>query len=579
MSSDEQGEGPPAPRNIDDLFVFDAAAIEATALTWVEGTQTLHIPLPKPYDPDDLSGAWLAPYRIHERLGQGSSAVVYRATHEALAREVAIKVFRAADPLSQARFLREAQALTRFRHLHLVELYDVGLLGGHPFLVMELLRGPTLRSQIEAHGPLEVEPATVITRQVALALAALHGAGIVHRDVKPANIVLLGDGPAVRVKLVDLGLALDEERTRLTIAARFVGTPSFAAPEQASGATVTAAADLYALGATIYTMLVGRPPFFGQGPAKVLEAHRSQIPPPLPLWGPLPTLVAELLAKRPEDRPSAIDVVRRLSPAASTPTSSARRVPSARRTTLRAPRWALVLGLGSLFAAGLGLGVVLMAPGRRPEAPLASPSMPAPPLPSASPLELALPSAPPSASSSVAASLERASAPSSLPPSPSVALSRTTSPRAPRATAAPSPPKTAAPSPGVERAAEERRLAALISRAGLSAVSLRADPSFTAWEPRFRAALGAADAGALSPLWAELGAILEAPPRPVIERRIEELIAQLKARQADGLSLERSNELSAQIIDLRVANARASPKERATLASLAAEIARQIAAP
>jgi serine/threonine-protein kinase len=578
VSSDEQGQGPPPPRNIDDLFVFDAAAIEATALTWVEGSQTLQIPLPKPYDLDNLSGAWLAPYRIHERLGQGSSAVVYRATHEALAREVAIKVFRAADPLSQARFLREAQALTRFRHLHLVELYDVGLLGEHPFLVMELLRGRTLRSQIEAQGPLEVQPATVITRQVALALAALHGAGLVHRDVKPANIVLLGEGLADRVKLVDLGLALDEERTRLTVAARFVGTPSFAAPEQASGAPVTPAADLYALGATIYTMLLGRPPFFGLGPAKMLEAHRSQIPPPLPLWGPLPTLAAELLAKRPEDRPTALDVIRRLTPAPAR-RSSARPAPAAAQGSLRAPRWVFVLGLSSLFAAGIGLGVLLMVPDPPPPVSAPPPPVSAPPPPvSAPPPPVSAPppppvSAPPVSEAPIAAPPPLSAAPS-LPPNPRARAAPGSSP-SPVRSAAPRP----SPLPGFDRAAEERRVASLISRAGLSAASLRGDPSYIAWEQRFSAALGAAEAGALSGLVAELGAILEAPPRPVIERRIEELIAQLKARQADGLSLDRSNELSARIIDLRVANARAAPKDRAGLAALAAEIARQIAEP
>ncbi len=571
MASDEQEPGPPAPRVIDDLFVFDAAAIEPTALTWVAGTETLRIPLPKQHNPDDLSGAWLAPYRIHERLGQGASAVVYRATHEVLKRDVAIKVFSASDPLSQARFLREAQALTRFRHPHLVELYDVGLFGEHPFLVMEFLQGQTLRARIEAAGPLEVEHATVITRQVALALAALHSAGIVHRDVKPANLVLLGDDHE-RVKLVDLGLVIDEERTRLTIAARFVGTPSYAAPEQASDAPITPAADLYALGATSYAMLIGHPPFIGPGPAKVIEAHRSQIPPPLPLWGPLPTLVTELLAKRPEDRPTALEVIRRLAP----PRSSPPPPPSPSRASSTSLRWALVGGAASLVIAGFALrSLVLGASTPAPEVPVPTPlptrarviEPPASPSPSAPSPSAPSPSAP------------SPSAPSPSAPSPSAPSPSAPSPSAPpRGT--PRPSATRAPTrslPPFDRAPHERRHRLTIAHGGLSPASLRADPSYVAWEPRFEAALSGGDAASLAQLERELEAILETPSRAVIERRIEELVAQLQGKQATGLSLDRSNELSARIIDLRVANARAAPKDRAALAARTAEISRQIA--
>ena len=541
MASDEQEPGPPAPRVIDDLFVFDAAAIEPTALTWVAGTETLRIPLPKQHNPDDLSGAWLAPYRIHERLGQGASAVVYRATHEVLKRDVAIKVFSASDPLSQARFLREAQALTRFRHPHLVELYDVGLFGEHPFLVMEFLQGQTLRARIEAAGPLEVEHATVITRQVALALAALHSAGIVHRDVKPANLVLLGDDHE-RVKLVDLGLVIDEERTRLTIAARFVGTPSYAAPEQATDAPITPAADLYALGATSYAMLIGHPPFIGPGPAKVIEAHRSQIPPPLPLWGPLPTLVTELLAKRPEDRPTALEVIRRLAP----PRSSPPPPPSPSRASSTSLRWALVGGAASLVIAGFALRSLVLGA-----------STPAPEVPVPTPLPTR------------ARVIEPPASPSPSAPSPSAPPRGTPRPSATRAPTRSLPP--------FDRAPHERRHRLTIAHGGLSPASLRADPSYVAWEPRFEAALSGGDAASLAQLERELEAILETPSRAVIERRIEELVAQLQGKQATGLSLDRSNELSARIIDLRVANARAAPKDRAALAARTAEISRQIA--
>lgn len=268
-------------------------------------------PPPPPPSPDPRLGRHLAGYEILARLGKGGSATVYRARQHNLQREVALKVLDLpSDPSSHERhvagFLREARAAAALNHPNLIQVYDVGSDAGEHFFAMELAVGGSLAARIRRDGPLawaELEP---IARDLAAALRCIHERGIVHKDVKPANVLLGADG---RAKLGDLGLAGSDERA---------GTLAFIAPEQLRGQAVDHTADLYALGCTLYAALCGDAPFRGDGKA-VAKGHLKGDVVPLHERGAiLPTwldelIVDELLAKQPTDRPaSAAEFVARL---------------------------------------------------------------------------------------------------------------------------------------------------------------------------------------------------------------------------------------------------------------------------
>jgi len=268
---------------------------------------------PEPLDflaPTDWPGSLgrLGTYEVKGVLGRGGMGVVLKAHDPALGRNVAIKVLSA--PLatcgaSRRRFLREARAAAAVVHEHVVSVFAVVESAGLPFLVMEYVPGRSLQDRIDRFGPLGLAEVLRIGRQTAAGLAAAHEQGIVHRDVKPANI-LLEDG-VERVRLTDFGLARVVADAALTRSGVVAGTPHYMAPEQASGAAVDRRADLFSLGSTLYAAAAGRPPFRAETPLGVIrrvcdDRHRPlrEANPDVPAW--FEAIVDRLLAKDPDDR-------------------------------------------------------------------------------------------------------------------------------------------------------------------------------------------------------------------------------------------------------------------------------------
>ena len=259
------------------------------------------------------AGTRLGAYRIVETLGRGGMGVVYRAEEEPGGRPVALKVIArdlVANPNYMKRFEREARAAAAVSHPNIAALRGSGEQDGVTYLAFELVPGGTLKARLATKGPLEWREAARLGARIASALAAIHEAGFVHRDVKPENVLLDGDGTP---KLADFGLARREQadqggRGSLTKTGEILGTPEYMSPEQADGAPTDARADLYSLGATIHALVAGRPPFEGQG-YMLLTQVLTRPPPPLRTIVPsvpeaLDRLVLELLAKDPTARPA-----------------------------------------------------------------------------------------------------------------------------------------------------------------------------------------------------------------------------------------------------------------------------------
>src|SRR6266508_3647308 len=247
-------------------------------------------------------------YQIYGEVGAGGFATVYRAYDPVLDREIAIKVlhpFHARNPDLRARFVREGRALARIRHPDLVQVFDAGESEGHTYLAMEFVPGRSLE-EIAAGRQMTLAELLPIVRQVAGALDAVHAAGLVHRDVKPANIRVTDEGRAV---LLDLGVAHDTAATQATGTGMIVGTPGFLAPEQIDASVpVSRRTDVYQLGATVFSLLTGKPPFAGET-AQVLFSVVSRPPadlgalrPDLPF--PVQGAVAQAMAKLPDFRPA-----------------------------------------------------------------------------------------------------------------------------------------------------------------------------------------------------------------------------------------------------------------------------------
>ncbi|GIF71928.1 serine/threonine-protein kinase [Asanoa siamensis] len=261
-----------------------------------------------------MSGRRLADrYELEEVLARGGMGVVWRGRDLRLDRAVAVKLVSgpaAADPTMVERFAREARAAALLNHPNIVGIHDFGTDGDDSYLVMELVEGRSLAAVL-ADGPLPVADAVEVTAQACAGLAAAHDAGIVHRDVKPANLIRT---PAGVVKVCDFGVAHLAHAERLTSSAIAMGSTSYMAPEQVNGEPVDARTDLYGLGCTLYALLAGAPPFVGATPLAVVHQHVTTPPPDLLRARPdvppaLATLVADLLAKRPEDRPGSARVV------------------------------------------------------------------------------------------------------------------------------------------------------------------------------------------------------------------------------------------------------------------------------
>jgi len=256
-----------------------------------------------------------ARFRLGAELGRGGAGVVYAAFDTELDRDVALKLMPTVglDDAGRRRLAREVRAAQRLDHPHVIAVHAAGETEGHAWMAMELARGGTLR----ACTPLGVADAVEVARQLALALAHAHTRGIVHRDVKPENVLVVERDP-LHVKLVDFGLATVAGASRLTEPGTVVGTFHYLAPEQALGAELDARADLYALGVVLYEALAGEPPFTGGTPAAIVAQHLRATPPPLharvaDVPPALEALVARLLAKDAAGRPhSAAEVAAEL---------------------------------------------------------------------------------------------------------------------------------------------------------------------------------------------------------------------------------------------------------------------------
>jgi serine/threonine protein kinase len=221
-------------------------------------------------------------YAAGPLLGRGGMADVYRAHDQTLNRWVALKVFRAdASAVADARrFERETRLVAGLHHPNVVQLLDAGYHDGVPYLVLELVEGPTLAQRL-AQGPLPSTQARLVGRDLARALSYVHARGVVHRDVKPSNILLAADGRAL---LCDFGVAQLAAGTQLTTTSATIGTAAYLAPEQMDGSKVTGAADVYALGLVLIEALTGRRPFAGTAQEVALArlARDPDIPPTVP---------------------------------------------------------------------------------------------------------------------------------------------------------------------------------------------------------------------------------------------------------------------------------------------------------
>ncbi|HUS65112.1 MAG TPA: serine/threonine-protein kinase [Kofleriaceae bacterium] len=252
-------------------------------------------------------------YRIVELIGDGAMGAVYRADHLALGRAVAVKFLHAriaSDPEARRRFDVEARAMSRVAHPNLVTVSDFGVEGTTPYLVMELLAGRSLRDLLDAEGRLAPPRAVAVARQVLAGLAHAHGHGIVHRDVKPENLLVSAvEGLGEHVRVLDFGLArLRDDSSGVTVAAGLaVGTPSYMSPEQWLCLAVDARTDVYAVGILLHEMITGRKPFVAELPVDMMRLHKDAPPPPLRAGGAqvsdkLEWIVACALAKQPDER-------------------------------------------------------------------------------------------------------------------------------------------------------------------------------------------------------------------------------------------------------------------------------------
>ncbi|MFI5792837.1 serine/threonine-protein kinase [Streptomyces sp. NPDC051677] len=245
-------------------------------------------------------------YRLLTPLGEGGMGTVWRAHDEVLHREVAVKEVRAPHGLSAsdvermyARLEREAWAAARVANRNVVTVYDVATQDGRPWIVMEIVRGISLDELLDAEGPLEPARAAHIGAEVLSALRAAHEAGVLHRDVKPANVLLSNDG---RVVLTDFGIATVEGTSALTMTGEVIGSPEFLAPERALGRTPGPESDLWSLGVLLYAAVEGNSPFRHDTPLSTLRAIVDEELPPPYRAGPLAPVIEGLLRKDPAQR-------------------------------------------------------------------------------------------------------------------------------------------------------------------------------------------------------------------------------------------------------------------------------------
>lgn len=317
---------------------------------------------------DRLIGTELGGYRIEEPLGRGGTSVVYRAEHVRLGRRAALKLL--APAFGEAdfadRFLRESRLAASLDHPSIVPVYDAGEQDGLLYIAMACIEGRDLRTLLADEGPLPARRALRIAGQIASALDAAHARGLVHRDVKPANILV---GESDLAYLSDFGVVKELARNGTTRTGAFVGTSEYSAPEQIEGREVTPRTDVYALGCVLYECLAGEPPFHRDSEVAVLNAHLHSQPPKLD--GSIGEVVAKALAKSPLDRyASCGELV-----AAARAAAAERRVHGRRLTVSLA-----LLLAAALVGAGAALGIRDLVSGGSPHA-AAPPPAPPPPKP------------------------------------------------------------------------------------------------------------------------------------------------------------------------------------------------------
>jgi serine/threonine-protein kinase len=229
----------------------------------------------------DLVGLTVDRYKVLDLLGEGGTAWVYEAEHTVLGRRVALKLLKP-SPTGGAdlatRFYAEAEAVAGLKHPNVIHVFDVGATpGGLLYMALELVKGDALRRLLEKQGHLSIPQATRIMSGILAGLGAAHEQGIVHRDMKPENVLLLGETP----KVVDFGIAKVVQGKVHTMTGAFLGTPKYASPEQASGQGATFATDIYACGLILYELLSGRSPFESETPLGFLTQHATVAPLPL----------------------------------------------------------------------------------------------------------------------------------------------------------------------------------------------------------------------------------------------------------------------------------------------------------
>jgi eukaryotic-like serine/threonine-protein kinase len=250
-------------------------------------------------------------YELVRVLGRGGMGEVWSAQHLRLRRHVAIKFVTLDHPDVANMLLAEAQVLASLRHPAIVSVFDCGVFGQAPYLVMEQLQGETLAEHLRREGPLDSQEAVRMMHRIALGLVEVHAASIVHRDIKPGNILLDVSGGSLQAKLIDFGIA---NAAVSPFAKGPMGTPPYMAPEQLDGAPATPAADIWALGVTLYELCVGQAPFADRATIEeVLRAVANDALPYPRITPALPKAIWQLLTsmtrKRPEDRPSTMQAV------------------------------------------------------------------------------------------------------------------------------------------------------------------------------------------------------------------------------------------------------------------------------
>ena len=251
-------------------------------------------------------GDSLGPYRITRVIGRGRMGIVFEGTEDG-GEPVALKVVTtelSQDEVFLRRFRREVKAAQKIEHPNVVPVLDDGVEGGLPYLVQRLIPGGSLADRVQQSGPLSLEQAVRLLAGAAAGIDALHGAGLVHRDIKGANILLEGETPYVS----DFGLAKDSQASNLTRPGQALGSLDYMSPEQIRGEDVSPATDVYALGCVMWECLTGAPPFGGRPSMRVLFAHLQEPPPDLTALRPeinaaTARAVTRALEKEPADRP------------------------------------------------------------------------------------------------------------------------------------------------------------------------------------------------------------------------------------------------------------------------------------